>query len=80
MDPQDNGSIEGEHTMSESLQEKANILESLSNLIYLTRLEADHPELVRRYMDISDERISAMVKILYRDSSVLRHIPPPGQC
>ncbi len=78
MDPQDNESTY--HSTDDSLQETVNILESLRNLIYLTRLECDCPELVRRYMEMSDERISAMVAVLQRDSSVSAHIRLPSQC
>jgi hypothetical protein len=48
-----------------SPQETANILESLTNLIYLTRLEADNPERVRKYMDLSAERTEAMARALH---------------
>lgn len=46
-------------------QDTANILESLTNLIYLTKLEADRPEQVRFYMDLSAERVQAMVDVLH---------------
>lgn len=42
----------------------ANILETLTNLIYLTRLEARDPEKVTQYMDLSDERLQALVALL----------------
>jgi hypothetical protein len=51
--------------VSWSPQETANILESLTNLIYLTRLEADNPERVRQYMDLSAERTQAMAIVLH---------------
>lgn len=49
-------------------RETANILESLANLIYLTRLEADRPERVREYMDMSEERMQAMARVLLHRS------------
>lgn len=47
-----------------SFRETSNILECLTNLIYLTRLEADSPDRVRQYMDLSEERMEAVVKVL----------------
>jgi hypothetical protein len=46
------------------LRQFADISECLLNLIYLTQLEADHPDLVRKYMNISEERMKAMVEVL----------------
>ena len=47
-------------------RDTANLLESLTNLIYLTKLEADRPEQVRHYMDISAERLKAIVEVFHR--------------
>ncbi len=42
----------------------ANILETLANLIYLTRLECDDRDKVILYMDLSDERLAALVHLI----------------
>ncbi len=49
---------------TEQWRETANILESLANLIYLTRMEADSPERVRAYMTMSEERMQAIARVL----------------
>ena len=48
------------------LQESCNILESLSNLLYLAEVEADDPEKVRIYVSLSQERLQAMTRVLVR--------------
>jgi hypothetical protein len=51
--------------LSDSIQQKGcNILEALSNLLYLAELEADDPEKVRSYLSMSKERVQAMAKVL----------------
>jgi hypothetical protein len=42
----------------------ANILETLTNLVYLARLEASDPEKVTEYMNITDERLQALAALL----------------
>lgn len=41
-----------------------NILETLTNLLYLAELEADDPQKVRVYLSLSQERVQAMVQLL----------------
>ena len=48
------------------LQKSCNILESLSNLLYLAEVEADDPEKVRTYVSLSQERLQAMTRVLVR--------------
>jgi len=48
------------------LQKSCNILESLSNLLYLAEVEADDPEKVRIYVSLSQERLQAMTRVLVR--------------
>ena len=67
-------------TSRRSLRETEHILESIANLIYLTRLEADHPARVREYMELSEERVNAMVKVLRRDVPMLSSTSIPTQC
>jgi len=51
--------------LSDSIQQKGcDILETLSNLLYLAELEADDPEKVRSYLSMSKERVQAMAKVL----------------
>jgi hypothetical protein len=45
-------------------QRGCNILETLSNLLYLADLEADDPEKVRSYLSMSKERVEAMARVL----------------
>ena len=48
-----------------SIQRKScNILETLSNLLYLAEMEADDPQRVRVYLDLSKERVQAMTRLL----------------
>jgi hypothetical protein len=48
-----------------SLQRKScNILETLSNLLYLAEMDADDPQKVRAYVSLSKERIQAMIQLL----------------
>jgi hypothetical protein len=48
----------------------ANILEALWNLTYLVGEEAEQPDRVRYYANLSEERIRAMIDIL-RDHNQL---------
>jgi hypothetical protein len=41
-----------------------NILETLSNLLYLAEMEADDPQKVRTYLSLSKERLQAMTQLL----------------
>jgi two-component sensor histidine kinase len=41
-----------------------NILETLSNLLYLAEMEADDPQRVRTYLSLSKERLEAMTQLL----------------
>ena len=41
-----------------------NILEALTNLIYLAEIEADDPQKVRNYLSLSKERVQALVQLL----------------
>jgi hypothetical protein len=54
-------------------QEAANIVEALGNLTYLICEEADHPEKVRQYANMSDERLVAMTQLLRRR---IQKVPP----
>jgi hypothetical protein len=45
-------------------REAENITEALCNLVYLICEEADHPEKVRRYASMSEERLNAMAELL----------------
>jgi two-component sensor histidine kinase len=54
--------------LSESIRHKGfNILEALSNLLYLAELEADDPGKVRSYLNMSKERVEAMAQMLKTD-------------
>jgi hypothetical protein len=46
------------------LQKSCNILETLTNLLYLAELDADDPGKVRTYLSLSNERLQAMTQIL----------------
>ncbi len=48
------------------LRQVADISETLLNLIYLTQLEAERPEQVRKYMSLSEDRMRAMIEVLYQ--------------
>jgi hypothetical protein len=53
------------HQLPDSIRQKGcNILETLTNLLYLAELEADDPEKVRSYISMSKERVSAMAHVL----------------
>ena len=60
----------GVHCMSSqqiplAIQRKScNILETLSNLLYLTEMEADDPQKVRAYLSLSKETVEAMSHLL----------------
>jgi hypothetical protein len=45
-----------------------NIVEALYNLTYLICEEADHPERVRQYAGMSEERLRAMAELLMQES------------
>jgi hypothetical protein len=48
-----------------AIQRKScNILETLSNLLYLTEMEADDPQKVRAYLSLSKETVEAMNQLL----------------
>jgi two-component sensor histidine kinase len=46
------------------LRKSCNILETLSNLLYLAEMEADDPQKVREYLSLSKERLQAMTRVL----------------
>jgi hypothetical protein len=46
------------------LQKSCNILETLSNLLYLAEMDADDPQKVRTYLSLSKERVQAMTQLL----------------
>jgi hypothetical protein len=46
------------------LRKSCNILESLSNLLYLAEVDADDPQKVRTYVSLSKERLQAMTQFL----------------
>jgi hypothetical protein len=46
------------------LRKSCNILESISNLLYLAEIEADDPQKVRTYVSLSQEQLEAMTKVL----------------
>jgi hypothetical protein len=46
------------------LRRSCNILETLSNLLYLAEMEADDPQKVRTYLSLSKERLQAMTEML----------------
>jgi hypothetical protein len=48
------------------LRKSCNILETLTNLLYLAEMEADDPQKVRTYLSLSNERLQAMTQILVR--------------
>jgi len=49
------------HRIPVSIQRKTcNILETLTNLLYLAEMEADDPQKVRTYLSLSKERVQAM--------------------
>jgi hypothetical protein len=60
----------GVHCMSSqqipfAIQRKScNILETLSNLLYLTEMEADDPQKVRAYLSLSKESVEEMSQLL----------------
>ena len=48
-----------------TIQRKSrNTLEALSNLLYLTEMEADDPQKVRAYLSLSKETVEAMDQLL----------------
>jgi hypothetical protein len=60
-----------------SIQRKTcNILETLSNLLYLAELEADDPRKVRTYLSLSKERLETMTQLLIGKTDGSKHTPP----
>jgi hypothetical protein len=53
-----------QHLPDSVRQKGCNILEALTNLLYLAELEADDPEKVRSYLSMSKERVEAMAQVL----------------
>ena len=48
-----------------SIQRKGcNILETLTNLLYLAEMEADDPQKLRIYLSLSKERVQALIQVL----------------
>src|SRR3954470_21416524 len=45
------------------LRQSSNILESLSNLLYLAEIDADDPQKVRTYLSLSKERLDEMSRV-----------------
>jgi hypothetical protein len=45
-------------------QKSCNILEALTNLLYLAELDADDPHKVRKYLSLFKERVHAMAQVL----------------
>jgi hypothetical protein len=45
-------------------RQSCNILETLSNLLYLAEMEVDDPQKVRVYLSISKERVQALIQLL----------------
>jgi hypothetical protein len=48
------------------LRKSCNILETLTNLLYLAEMEVDDPQKVRTYLSLSNERLQAMTQMLMR--------------
>jgi len=46
------------------LRKSCNILETLTNLLYLAEMDADDPQKVRTYLSLSKERLQAMTQVL----------------
>jgi hypothetical protein len=62
-----------------SLQRKTcNILETLSNLLYLAEMEADDPQKVRVYLSLSNERVQELIQLLIGKEDGRRQQPSFG--
>jgi hypothetical protein len=48
-------------------RQTCNVLETISNLLYLVEMEADDPQKVRIYLSLSKERLQAMTQLLIRN-------------
>jgi hypothetical protein len=48
------------------LRKSCNILETLTNLLYLAEMDADDPQKVRTYLSLSKERLQEMTQVLVR--------------
>jgi hypothetical protein len=48
-------------------RQTCNVLETISNLLYLAEMEADDPQKVRIYLSLSKERLQAMTQLLIRN-------------
>ena len=60
-----------------SIQRKTcNILETVSNLLYLAEMEADDPQKVRTYLSLSKERLQAMTQLLIGKTDESKQTPP----
>jgi hypothetical protein len=60
-----------------SIQRKTcNILETLTNLLYLAEMEADNPQRVRTYLSLSKERLEAMIQLLIGKEDGGKQQPP----
>jgi hypothetical protein len=60
-----------------SIQRKTcNILETLSNLLYLAEMEADDPLKVKTYLSLSKERLQAMIQLTIRKEDVGKQQQP----
>lgn len=65
--------------MPMSIQQKScNILETLSNLLYLAEMDADDPQKVRAYVSLSRERIQAMIQLIIGNEDGRRQPMPFG--
>jgi hypothetical protein len=48
------------------LRKSCNILETLTNLLYLAEMDADDPQKVRTYLSLSKEQLQEMTQVLVR--------------
>jgi hypothetical protein len=48
-------------------RQTCNVLETISNLLYLAEMEAYDPQKVRIYLSLSKERLQAMAQLLIRN-------------
>ena len=61
----------------QSIQRKTcNILETLSNLLYLAEMEVADPQKVRTYLSLSKERLQAMIQLTIRKEDVGKQQQP----
>ena len=62
-----------------SIQRKScNILETLSNLLYLAEMDADDPQKVRAYVSLSRERIQAIIQLMIGNEDAGKRPTPFG--